>query len=359
MRWPRTLSSGPSSKQVSASSYVHSLCASVSSWGAVVKSAERRVQDQLAAPPSVSAARTDFVHFLNQVAGKTTALITSIDHIGTPKVQQGKAIAQYIHNTFQKFEQLYSKGSQSAQALPSTPSPALRERHPQVTASHKVCLTFRDNGNGMDEEVRKRIFEPFYTTKALGHGTGLGLAMVHAIMKGHKGAIVVESSPETGTNFGLYFPAAGDFAADSKPGTRQPFGDQLVAFGGKRKILLVDDEEPICKIGAELLERLGFSPATFQRPADALGAFQADPSGFCAVISDLTMPEMTGLELARQIRGIRPAVPIILTSGYLHLDAQQKARESGVNCVINKPFEMKEMAAQIRAILGESADGKP
>jgi len=276
-----------------------------------------------------------------------------------------------VFDSGQVHQVIMNLGTNSAQAMRGrrgvitvelhsvAPSPALRERHPQVTASHKVCLTFRDNGNGMDEEVRKRIFEPFYTTKALGHGTGLGLAMVHAIMKGHKGAIVVESSPETGTNFGLYFPAAGDFAADSKPGTRQPFGDQLVAFGGKRKILLVDDEEPICKIGAELLERLGFSPATFQRPADALGAFQADPSGFCAVISDLTMPEMTGLELARQIRGIRPAVPIILTSGYLHLDAQQKARESGVNCVINKPFEMKEMAAQIRAILGESADGKP
>ena len=118
----------------------------------------------------------------------------------------------------------------------------------------------------------------------------------------------------------------------------------------------MDDEEPICRIGAELLERLGFSPSVFELPSDALKAFRADPAGFCAVISDLTMPEMTGLELARQIRAIRPAVPIILTSGYLHLDAQQKARESGVNCVISKPFEMKEMASQIRGILGESVE---
>gem|GEM_PF-3353320 len=276
-----------------------------------------------------------------------------------------------VFDSGQVHQVIMNLGTNSAQAMRGrrgvitvelhsvAPSGALREQHPQVSASHRVCLTFRDNGSGMGEEVRKRIFEPFFTTKALGHGTGLGLAMVHAIMKGHNGAIVVESAPGSGTTFNLYFPAAGDLAQAPKPGTRQPFGDHLVAFGDKRRVLLVDDEEPICRIGAELLERLGFSPSVFERPADALEAFRADPAGFCAVISDLTMPEMTGLELARQIRGIRPAVPIILTSGYLHLDAQQKARESGVNCVINKPFEMKEMASQIREILGESVDSIP
>jgi len=207
----------------------------------------------------------------------------------------------------------------------------------------------------MEPAVLERIFEPFYTTKALGHGTGLGLAMVHAIMKSHNGAIVVESAPESGTKFDLYFPASVDQAPQSGPGTRSPFGDDLAPFGRNRKIMLVDDEDPILVIGADFLRRLGFIPDSFARPAEALEAYRADPAAYCAVISDLTMPEMTGLELARHILAIRPGVPIILTSGYLHSDAQQKARESGVQCVINKPFDMQELVSQIRAVLGEAA----
>jgi len=236
-----------------------------------------------------------------------------------------------------------------------TPGEALRERHPQIIPGPTVCLTLRDTGCGMEPAVLERIFEPFYTTKALGHGTGLGLAMVHAIMKSHNGAIVVESAPESGTKFDLYFPASVDQAPQSGPGTRSPFGDDLAPFGRNRKIMLVDDEDPILVIGADFLRRLGFIPDSFARPAEALEAYRADPAAYCAVISDLTMPEMTGLELARHILAIRPGVPIILTSGYLHSDAQQKARESGVQCVINKPFDMQELVSQIRAVLGEAA----
>ncbi len=235
-----------------------------------------------------------------------------------------------------------------------TPGDAFRERHPQVIAGHTVCLTLSDNGCGMEETVLKRIFEPFYTTKLMGHGTGLGLAMVHAIMKSHNGAIVVESAPGTGTTFDLYFPAASGTGPDVRPSAGAGRTDRLVAFGNGRKIMLVDDEEAVRVIGAGLLERLGFVAIACARPSEALGAFKADPASFCAVISDLTMPEMTGLELARHILAISPAVPIILTSGYLHSEAQQKARESGVRCVINKPFKAQELVAQIRTILGDS-----
>jgi PAS domain S-box-containing protein len=236
------------------------------------------------------------------------------------------------------------------------PSQALREQHPQIASCHTVRLTLRDNGSGMEEAVRRRIFEPFYTTKSLGQGTGLGLAMVHAIMKSHGGAIVVESKLGSGTTFDLYFPAANDQVPESKPGTRSPHPDEFVPFGDNRRVMLVDDEEAILAIGADLLRRLGFVPVTYARPAEALEAYRSDPGGFCAVISDLTMPEMTGLELARHILALRSSVPIILTSGYLHSDAQQKARGSGVRCVINKPFEMQELVAQVRAVLGETRE---
>src|SRR5208283_6068595 len=145
-----------------------------------------------------------------------------------------------VFDSGQVHQVIMNLGTNSAQAMRGrrgvitvelhsvAPSGALREQHPQVSASHRVCLTFRDNGSGMGEEVRKRIFEPFFTTKALGHGTGLGLAMVHAIMKSHNGAIVVESAPGSGTTFDLYFPAATDQVPEPTPGTRKPFADDLV-----------------------------------------------------------------------------------------------------------------------------------
>jgi CheY-like chemotaxis protein len=207
----------------------------------------------------------------------------------------------------------------------------------------------------MEEAVLKRIFEPFYTTKLLGQGTGLGLAMVHAIMKGHNGAIVVESSPGSGTAFELYFPASVAKVPDAKPVARPPRDDRLTAFGNGRRIMLVDDEDAVRIIGAGLLERLGFEVIACARPIEALAAFREAPASFCAVISDLTMPEMTGLELSRHILATRPEVPIILTSGFLHTEAQQKARESGVRCVINKPFKVQELVGQIRAVLGEAS----
>jgi CheY-like chemotaxis protein len=240
------------------------------------------------------------------------------------------------------------------------PSNALRERHPQVTAEHTVCLTIRDNGSGMDEAVLKRVFEPFYTTKTFGQGTGLGLAMVHAIVSSHGGAIVVESTPGAGTTFDLYFPAApvkapAELPAAPAPGVDAPRKSRFVPFGNNRGILLVDDEDSVLTIADSLLRRFGFAPRSFALPVEALKAFKADPDGFSVVISDLTMPEMTGLELCQQILAIRPGIPIILTSGYLNTEALQKARLSGVRSVIKKPFDVKELVAQIRLVLDEPA----
>jgi PAS domain S-box-containing protein len=247
------------------------------------------------------------------------------------------------------------------------PSKELRERHPQVTAEHAVCLTIRDNGCGMDEAVRKRIFEPFYTTKTFGKGTGLGLAMVHAIISSHNGAIVVESSPGAGTRFDLYFPPAIPKAPAAAPAVQAPPPapapeapslipapkPRFVPFGNNRGVLLVDDEDSVLMIADSLLKRFAFAPRSFALPVEALKAFQADPDAFSLVITDLTMPDMTGLELSRQILAIRPDVPIILTSGYLNLEALQKARESGIKAVIKKPFDVKDLVAQIRSVLNE------
>jgi PAS domain S-box-containing protein len=248
-------------------------------------------------------------------------------------------------------------GTLSVELRPVTPSSALKERYPQVTAEHAVCLTLRDSGCGMSEEVVKRIFEPFYTTKTFGQGTGLGLAMVHAIMNGHKGAIVVESALGKGTTFDLYFPAAAAVAraepAAEVPAPKAPQRPGFTAFGNSRGILLVDDEDSVLSIADSVLKRFGFVTRSFALPVEALKEFRADPDGFSLVISDLTMPEMTGLELSQHILTIRPGTPIILTSGYLNTEALQKAKETGVKSVIKKPFDIKELVAQIRLVLNE------
>jgi DNA-binding NtrC family response regulator len=173
-------------------------------------------------------------------------------------------------------------------------------------------------------------------------------------MNSHNGAIVVESAPGAGTRFDLYFPAAPARIPEQRPGAQPPRRDGLVPFGNNRGLMLVDDEDSVRHIAESLLRRFGFRPAAFARPLEALEAFRADPAAFCVVISDLTMPDMTGLELAGHMLAARPGTPIILTSGYLQSDVQQRARESGVKCVIKKPFDAHELMTQVRSALGEA-----
>jgi CheY-like chemotaxis protein len=180
--------------------------------------------------------------------------------------------------------------------------------------------------------------------------------MVHTIMKSHNGAIVVESVPGKGTAFSLYFPAAATSSVSAHPMPKTARRTGIVPFGNGRSIMLVDDEDTVISIGSNLLRRLGFIPMAYAFPKEALKAFELDPAAICAVISDLTMPEMTGLELSRLILARRPDVPIILTTGYLHSDAQKNAQESGVQCVVTKPFDVKEMIAKIRMVLNEPAE---
>jgi len=230
-----------------------------------------------------------------------------------------------------------------------TPNSALRRRHPQINPTHTIRLTVRDTGTGMEEAVLKRIFEPFYTTKATGEGSGLGLTMVYSIVEDHLGAIVVESAPGEGTSFDLYFSPAQVPAATAA--TTPPLTPARSPFGRGRVLMLVDDDEDVRAVGATILQRLDFRPEAFANPAAALAAFRDEPDRFCAVISDLTMPIMSGVELARELLALRPALPLILTSGNLNTDAASH----GVQYTIRKPFELDELASMLRRVLHEPA----
>jgi PAS domain S-box-containing protein len=235
---------------------------------------------------------------------------------------------------------------------PVTSELVLRERHPQVKPEHRVRLIVRDTGTGIDPRVMTRIFEPFFTTKAPDEGTGLGLAMVHGIIEEHQGAIVVTSVLGQGTTVAIYFPAAAGPAA-SAPENADGGPPRLAAFGRGRKVMIIDDDATVLRLGAEILRLAGFAPEAFSSPALALRSFEAASQNYAAVISDLTMPGMTGVELARNFRQLRPDLPFVLASGYLYSEAQGGAQKSGLSHFIKKPFELREFVAKLRVALGE------
>ncbi|HZZ19913.1 MAG TPA: MASE1 domain-containing protein [Opitutaceae bacterium] len=232
------------------------------------------------------------------------------------------------------------------------PNASLQERHPQVEPRHTVRLKLRDSGCGMDETVLKRVFEPFFTTKAGGGGTGLGLAMVHAIIKSHDGAIVIESLPRVGTTFEIFFPPASGADLKKAGSTTVLKNGDFAPFGRGRRIMLVDDQDEVRVTGSILLKKLGFVPSAYASPADALADFRKAPSEISAVISDLTMPEMTGVELAERVLAARPGTPIIIASGYLPPETKEKFLALGVSSLIGKPFELREITERVRSVVG-------
>jgi PAS domain S-box-containing protein len=207
----------------------------------------------------------------------------------------------------------------------------------------RVCVA--DTGQGMSPATLQRIFDPFFTTKAPGEGTGLGLAVVRGIMDSHEGAITVTSAPGAGTAFYLYFPAQADAAppvgADAAPTPR----------GRGERILLVDDEEMLARLGQQTLAELGYEAEIATDPTVALAAFRCDPHRLALVITDQTMPRMTGLALAGELLRIRPDLPIILTTGYNQLLNPARIQAEGLRQVLLKPFTMDQLAAAVWAAL--------
>jgi len=221
--------------------------------------------------------------------------------------------------------------------------------HPDLLPGRYVCLTVRDSGHGMDRQTLERAFEPFFTTKDPGVGTGLGLAVVHGIVKSHEGVVLVESSPDHGTTFKLYFPAiAGQTLRDSTPTSEVPRG------AGER-VLFVDDEPSLTDVTRRMLERLGYNVVAHASSTDALAAFRADPSAFDVVISDLTMPVMTGAQLALEMRRVRANVPVILSTGYLDRLDPDTARALHARELLIKPYTTEDLATAVRRALADFA----
>jgi signal transduction histidine kinase/ActR/RegA family two-component response regulator len=230
------------------------------------------------------------------------------------------------------------------------------ELHGELRVGRYARLSVRDTGHGMDQATLQRIFEPFFTTKSPGEGTGLGLAVVHGVMLAHQGAVVVYSQPGEGTRFDLYFPAAPPL--DGAPEAALPVAAPL-ARGRGEVILLIDDEEAIVRLGKRILEKLGYQVEAACSPQDGWTAFAADPARFDVVITDLTMPASTGLQLAQRIRAVRPDVPIILTTGYLGSLTPEQVRAAGIRDIIYKPLSSERLCQAVQLALQASTAAPP
>ncbi|MGF6485209.1 ATP-binding protein [Paraburkholderia sp. JPY419] len=217
--------------------------------------------------------------------------------------------------------------------------------HGAVEAGHFVRLAVSDSGVGMTPDLLERIFNPFFTTRKAAEGTGLGLALVDGIVREYGGGIDVRTVVGAGSQFTLLLPTI-DSHASQAPGDKE-----ACPHGEGQTILLVDDEEALVRIGEERLAELGYEPAGFVSSDAAWQAFRADPQRFDAVVTDQTMPEITGVELARMIRSVRAEIPIVLVSGFNSPALESQAREAGVNAQLRKPLPKAELARTLKHLL--------
>ena len=220
----------------------------------------------------------------------------------------------------------------------------------ELATGEYVRLSIADTGDGIPDHIIDRIFDPYFTTKAKGVGTGLGLAVVRGIVHNHGGIINVENLPSNGTRFNIYLPRA--------KGQGIPEAQQLqILRQGKEKILLVDDEEGLAELGAKLLTALGYRVASYTEPEKALASFRDDIRGFDLVITDMVMPKMSGEVLAKEIIALRPDMPIIVYTGYTNMVAADKIRQMGVKAVLRKPITIHGLSQAIQKVLTQRASG--
>ncbi|MBU0479463.1 MAG: response regulator [Proteobacteria bacterium] len=217
---------------------------------------------------------------------------------------------------------------------------------PGLPGGNYLCLEISDTGCGIEEHILERIFEPYFTTKKVGEGTGLGLATTHAIVQAHHGYIDVESEPGQGTGFRVLLPvleeAAGILPAEDRL-------QKIASFDGM--LLLVDDDGNILAACAKMLSVMGCGVETCHSGAEALKVFRADPDRFDLVITDFVMPEMDGLDLAGKMLDIRPELPVVMITGYNENINEEKARMAGVKALLHKPLDMKMLSDTLKKYL--------
>ncbi len=224
---------------------------------------------------------------------------------------------------------------------------------PELQPGPHVQLSVSDTGHGMDADTLKRIFEPFFTTKCLGEGTGLGLAVVHGIVSDHGGAIQVVSRPGHGSTFHVYLPSENnDERTADVPPTIWPRGRE-------QHVLLVDDEPALCSALEGLLQRMNYTVTVRKSPAEAINTFRAHPDRFDLVVTDIEMPAMTGLDLAKELLKLRPALPVLLMTGWCDTETRESVRRLGIRDLLMKPIGPAALGEMLDRVFNEKANTPP
>ncbi|MFA6901363.1 MAG: cache domain-containing protein, partial [Desulfurivibrionaceae bacterium] len=211
-----------------------------------------------------------------------------------------------------------------------------------------VLFSVGDTGPGMTPEVLSRIFDPYFTTKSVGKGSGMGLAVVHGIVKNYGGMVQVDSTVGSGTVFRVYLPRIGTEAA-----APESVQEWALPSGGQERILFVDDETSIAGMGKAMLSGLGYQVTARTNPLEALEEFRRQPGDFDLLITDQTMPKMSGVQLVQEIHAIRPGLPVILCTGYSAAIEEESAMAQGINHFLMKPLTMRMLAETVRKALGQ------
>ncbi len=219
--------------------------------------------------------------------------------------------------------------------------------NPDMSPGVYACLTIADTGKGITKHIMNRIFDPFFTTKEKGKGTGMGLSTVHGIVKRMNGEIQVYSEPGKGAEFHVYLPVVGNIFEKQDSNANEPIP------GGSERILLVDDEASIIAMEKQALERLGYQVTSRISSIEALEAFSANPDNFDLVITDMSMPKMSGDKLANELIRIRPDIPILLCTGFSESMTDEKIKSIGIKGFLKKPIVIKDLAQKIQKTLDE------
>jgi CheY-like chemotaxis protein len=218
---------------------------------------------------------------------------------------------------------------------------------PDLVPGEYLVLSVRDTGHGMAPEVVAQAFDPYFTTKEIGNGTGMGLSVVHGIVRNMRGAIRVESEQGTGTTFDVFLPLT----------TREPepeYEKPAPLPTGKERILFVDDQEPIAAVGTEIFRYLQYDVTVMTDSVEALKTFREHPEMFDMVVTDMSMPNLSGIDLSLELLRIRPGLPIILCTGFSNETTEETLRQKGIRALLIKPYSLREIAETVRRVLDSS-----
>nr|WP_238974647.1 PAS domain S-box protein [Pelodictyon luteolum] len=305
-----------------------------------------RAQESEATAVNMQSIITEALKLLRPSIPSTITIKRNLDqkcgNILADPSQIHQVIVNLCTNAFQAMEQ--SGGTLSLELGEIAPGSERLKMFPRLEQLNCIHLSITDTGSGMDEATMERIFEPFFTTKSVNKGTGLGLSVVHGIITSYNGEITVESQPGIGATFHVYLPVINEEIHE------EPMQEPM--SGGIGRILFVDDEVATVKLMQEMIPKLGFSIACFNSPHNALEAYSKEPDRFDLLLTDLTMPEMTGIELARNIHKLNPSIPVILLTGYgKDIELTSPLNRYGITKFLKKPVQRSELGAAINEVI--------